>query len=121
MGAHSRASKPRASKHRRRAPPPPVRATGARADPGTPSSRREQLQSARRRAVLAKAVLGSAGALVFGAAMAFSRHSYAGHPKHPASALSAPPRFVSIVRHNLLQAGIVAPAQAPPGAKTAVS
>jgi hypothetical protein len=53
--------------------------------------------------------------------MAFSRHSYAGHPKHPASALSAPPRFVSIVRHNLLQAGIVAPAQAPPGAKTAVS
>jgi hypothetical protein len=53
--------------------------------------------------------------------MVFARDSYAGHPKQPASALAASPRFVRIVRRNLLQAGVVAPAQAPPGAATAVS
>jgi hypothetical protein len=53
--------------------------------------------------------------------MVFARHSYAGHPKQPATALAASPRFVGIVRRNLLQAGVVAPAQAPPGATTAVS
>ena len=70
---------------------------------------------------MAKAVLGTAGALIFGAAMVFARHSYAGHPKRPARALAAPERFVSIVRRDLLQAGVVAPANAPPGATTAVS
>ncbi len=70
---------------------------------------------------MAKAVFGIAGALIFGAAMVFARHSYAGHPKRPATALAAPARFVSIVRRDLLQAGIVAPAHAPPGAATAVS
>ena len=54
--------------------------------------------------------------------MVFARHSYAGHPKEPVSALAASPRFVRIVRRNLLQAGVVAPAEAPPGAAaTAVS
>jgi hypothetical protein len=53
--------------------------------------------------------------------MVFARHSYAGHQKQPATALAAPPRFVSVVRRNLLQAGVVAPAQAPPGAATAAS
>ncbi len=53
--------------------------------------------------------------------MVLSRHSYAGHPKQPTTALAASPRFVNIVRRNLLQAGVVAPAQAPPGAETAVS
>jgi hypothetical protein len=61
------------------------------------------------------------GAIVFGAAMIFARHSYAGHPKQPARALSADPQFVSIVRRDVLKAGVVAPAQAPPGASTAVS
>jgi hypothetical protein len=59
--------------------------------------------------------------LVFGAAMLFARASYAGHPKRPPRPLAAPPRFVHVVRENLLQAGIVAPAQAPPGAATSVS
>jgi hypothetical protein len=76
---------------------------------------------ARRRARVAKAVFGAGGALVFGAAMLFARHSFAGHPKSPAHPLVAPSRFVRIVRKNLLQAGIVAPAQAPPGASTSVS
>ena len=69
----------------------------------------------------AKGALATAGACVFAAAMVFARHSYAGHPKQPATALAASPRFVGIVRRNLLQAGVVAPAQAPPGAPTAVS
>jgi hypothetical protein len=76
---------------------------------------------ARRRAALAKVALGAAGSVVFGAAMLFARASYAGHPKRPVRPLAAPPRFVSVVRANLLQAGIVAPAQAPPEAATAVS
>jgi hypothetical protein len=59
--------------------------------------------------------------LVFGAAMLFARTSYAGHPKHPPRPLAAPPRFVKVVRENLLQAGIVAPAEAPADAATSVS
>jgi hypothetical protein len=80
-----------------------------------------RLDLARRRARFAKAVFGTGGAVVFGAAMFFARQSFAGHPKSPAHPLVAPPRFVSIVRKNLLQAGVVAPAQAPPGATTSVS
>jgi hypothetical protein len=68
-----------------------------------------------------KGALATAGTLLFGVAMVFARHSYQGHPKQPASALSADPRFVNIVRRDILQAGLVAPAQAPPGAATAVS
>lgn len=85
------------------------------------SSRRAELELARRRAVAAKGALAAVGACVFTAAMVLSRHSYAGHPKQPTTALAASPRFVNIVRRNLLQAGVVAPAQAPPGAGTAVS
>ena len=80
-----------------------------------------RLEHARRRARAAKIVLGSGGSLVFGLAMLFARGSYAGHPKHPVHPLSAPPRFVSVVRANLLQAGIVAPAEAPPEASTSGS
>jgi hypothetical protein len=80
-----------------------------------------RLEHARRRARAAKVVLGSGGALVFGLAMLFARGSYAGHPKRPVHPLSPPPRFVSVVRANLLQAGIVAPAEAPPEASTSGS
>jgi len=53
--------------------------------------------------------------------MVLARVSYAGHPKKPARPLAAPPRFVKIVRENLLQAGMVAPTQAPPDANTSSS
>jgi hypothetical protein len=82
------------------------------------SSRHEP---ARRRAALAKAALGAAGTVVFGVGMLFARAYYAGHPKHRLRALAPPQRFVSIVRANQLEAGIIAPAQAPPGAATAGS
>jgi hypothetical protein len=80
-----------------------------------------RLAPARRRAAHAKLVLGAGGSVVFGLAMLFARGSYAGHPKRPVRPLTAPPRFVSIVRANLLQAGIVAPAEAPPEATTSGS
>jgi hypothetical protein len=75
-----------------------------------------RVAAARRRAGRAKVALGTGGAVVFGLAMLFARASYAGHPKRPVHPLSAPPRFVSVVRANLLQAGVVAPAEAPPEA-----
>jgi hypothetical protein len=69
----------------------------------------------------AKTALVAAGVVAFVAAIGLSRRSYASHPKHPARPLAAPGRFVGVVRRNLLQAGIVAPAQAPPEAQTSVS
>ena len=65
---------------------------------------------------LAKAGVKSVAIVGFAAAVAFSRVSYAGHSKKPLRPLAAVPRYVQIVRQNLLQAGIGAPAQAPPGA-----
>ena len=84
-------------------------------------ARAAELQSAHRRALGAKTGLVSLGAVAFGVAMVFAQRSYAGHPKEPTTALEAPPRFVEIVKKDLLQAGVVGPAQAPPGAATAVS
>jgi len=85
------------------------------------AERAEQLRSARHRAFGAKAALATLGATVFGAAMVFAQHSYAGHTKEPATALEAPAEFVKIVKQDLLQAGVVEPAQAPPDAVTAAS
>jgi len=60
-------------------------------------------------------------AVLFATGMVVARHAYAGHAKQPAVPLAAPPRFVKVVRKNLLQAGVVGPAQAPPGATSAAS
>jgi hypothetical protein len=106
---------------------PPSKAGGKGRRPGPArrerisSDRAEELARAERRARAGKALLAASGACLFAITMVFARHSYAGHAKQPATALGAPPQFVGIVRHNLLQAGVVAPAQAPPGAATAVS
>lgn len=103
--------------------PKPAKAAkpSGRAAPRQGPARGQELASARRRAVAAKGLVGAAGAALFGIAMVLSRHSFAGHPKAPVTALAAPPQFVQIVKKNLLQAGIVGPAQAPPGAASAVS
>ena len=79
------------------------------------------MDAARRRAAGAKKAVAALAIVGFGAAMVLARVSYAGHPKKPARPLAAPPRFVKIVRENLLQAGMVAPAQAPPDANTSSS
>ena len=79
------------------------------------------LEPAFRRAARGKLVIAAAGIAAFAGAVGLARKSYASHPKHPARPLAAPTRFVRIVRHNLLQAGLVAPAEAPPEAQTATS
>jgi len=73
------------------------------------------------RAHRVKVGFGLTAALAFGAAMLFARFSYAGNAKHEATSLSAPSRFLSIVRANRLQAGAIAPPQAPPQVVTATS
>ncbi len=80
-----------------------------------------RLAPVRRRVTLAKASLGATGALVFGIGMVLSRAYYSGHSKQAPRALSPPADFVSIVRANQLEAGIIAPAEAPLGAGTSVS
>jgi hypothetical protein len=103
------------STHRREAP---KQSAVVDAGPGESGSRFEPV---RRRARQAKLALVTVAVVVFGIGVAVTRASYAGHSKHPLRALAAPPGFVRVVRRNLLQAGIIAPAQAPAGAATAVS
>jgi hypothetical protein len=86
-----------------------------------PRSEDTRVATGRRRAAGAKKVVAVVAVIGFGATMVLARVSYAGHAKKPARPLAAPPRFVKIVRENLLQAGVVAPAQAPPDASTASS
>jgi hypothetical protein len=59
--------------------------------------------------------------ITLGAWMGLARVTYAGHPKHPVRALSIPQPLYAVVRQNLLQAGILAPATAPPDATTSTS
>ena len=88
----------------------------------TPSTLRAEVhRSARRRATALKAALVATAAVLFGSGMVFAKDAYAGHAKAPVSALEAPPKFVKIVKRNLLQAGVLAPAQAPADAATSVS
>jgi len=80
-----------------------------------------KLTAARRRSARAKTIIACGGVLAFGTALVLSRSSYASHPKHHARALAAPSSFVETVRSDLLRAGIVAPAEAPPQAETSTS
>jgi hypothetical protein len=86
-----------------------------------PASPRPRIEAASRRASVAKAGVVGVAIVGFAVTFALSRFSYAGHVKRPLRPLAAPPRYVRIVRRNLLQAGIVAPAQAPPGAASSTS
>ncbi len=105
-----------------RSPAPRARPTAG--EPGSGKAPRTQdprIQAAWRRAGIAKRALAVLGVMVFGSAMALARLTFAGHPKQAVRPLSAPPQFVDTVRQNLLQAGLAAPAKAPPGAATGVS
>jgi hypothetical protein len=66
-------------------------------------------------------VIGSAALVTVVATMALARVTYAGHSKHPARPLSIPQPLYRVVRQNLLQGGILAPATAPPDATTSTS
>ena len=80
-----------------------------------------RLTPARRRADFAKTGLATAGLALFGAAMVLARLQAPGHTRQAPQALSAPPSFVRAVRQNLLQAGLIAPAQDAPSIATSVS
>jgi hypothetical protein len=110
---------PKAPEPRRR--PKRSQPAPAVADDVGPGESGSRFAPVRRRAAQAKLALVTAALVVFGIGMVVTRLSYAGHSKRPLRSLAAPPAFVRIVRRNLLQAGIVAPAQAPPGAGTSVS
>jgi hypothetical protein len=94
---------------------------GESASGEAPRTQDPRIQEAWRRAWIAKRALAAVGVIVFGCAMVLARLTFAGHPKQVVRPLSAPPKFVDTVRQNLLQAGLAAPAKAPPGAATGVS
>jgi hypothetical protein len=80
-----------------------------------------RLAPARRRAQVAKLAIGAAAVVSIGTSMALARVTYAGHTKHPVRPLAIPQPLYRVVRQNLLQAGILAPATAPPDASTSTS
>ena len=80
-----------------------------------------RLAAVRRRTMLAKVGVGLAIPVVFGGSIALARATYAGHAKHRSKPLAVPKPFYSVIRQNLLQNGIVAPAEAPPDAQTSSS
>jgi hypothetical protein len=94
-------------------------------NPASDSARRvadrPRIRRARRRAAVAKAAVLLAGAAGFAVAIDLARASHPAHAKGKPRSLSAPGRFVEIVRRNRLEAGIAAPAEAPPDAATSVS
>ena len=89
--------------------------------PTLPEVAPARLASARRRGRRAKVGIGAAAMISAGASMGFARVTYAGHSKHPVRALSIPQPLYVVVRQNLLQAGILAPATAPPDVTTSTS
>ncbi|HTG46660.1 MAG TPA: hypothetical protein VK646_03290 [Actinomycetota bacterium] len=85
------------------------------------ADRAREIARAKRRAQLTKTGFATFAAALFSTGMVATRHAYVGHAKQPTVPLAAPPRFVKVVRQNLLQAGVLGPAQAPPGAVSAAS
>ncbi len=86
-----------------------------------PPQTASRLEPARLRARRARLLLTAFGAVAFAATAALARAAHPGHHKAPDAPLGAPDRFVEIVRQNQLEAGIIAPAEAPPGAESAPS
>lgn len=112
----STSKRARARKRQRAAPraapatsPPPEQPTTARLAP------------VRRRLRFAKAGAGVAAIAGLTVSMALARVTYAGHSKHSIKPLAIPQPLYEVVRKNLLSAGILAPATAPPDAATATS
>ena len=74
-----------------------------------------------RRMRVAKVGAGVAAVIGLSASMALARVTYAGHTKHAIKPLAIPQPLYEVVRKNLLAAGILAPATAPPDATTSTS
>jgi hypothetical protein len=80
-----------------------------------------RLAPARRRARLAKIGIAASAVVAFAIALPLTRATHRGHVKGPATSLDAPASFRHAVTNDLLAAGILAPAQAPVDAVTALS
>ena len=80
-----------------------------------------RLVPVRRRMRVVKLGLGAAAVVGLSASMALARVTYAGHTKHGIKTLAIPQPLYEVVRKNLLAAGILAPATAPPDAATSSS
>jgi hypothetical protein len=119
----SRAKRARRAGRRRAATPSPPASAGSGRTPKPLAAEQptRRIETARRRVATAKLVVAAAALAGFAATFGFARVSYAGHSKKPLRPLAAPPRYLEVVRQNLLQAGIVAPTQAPPDAATSTS
>jgi hypothetical protein len=92
-----------------------------RAQPSRSRGAAPRTEAVRRRARTAKIWIGATGTIVFGLTLGLARATYAGHPKHSVEPLSIPQPLYDVVRRNLLQAGVMAPATAPPDATTSSS
>jgi hypothetical protein len=79
------------------------------------------MAAARRRARSAKIALTGAGVAFFALGMSLAHGNVPGHHRRQARPLAAPKRFQDAVRRDALEAGLLAPAQAPPRATTSVS
>ena len=80
-----------------------------------------RVEPARRRASEARIAIAVGSIVAFGATIALARAQFPGHHKAGVTPLAPPGRFVDIVRRNQLEAGILAPAEAPPGIGSAPS
>ena len=80
-----------------------------------------RLEPVRRRVWLAQVGLAGGAAVLFGASMALARVHFAGHHKQGVTPLAPPAQLVDVVRHDQLEAGILAPAEAAPGVASAPS
>jgi hypothetical protein len=103
------AKRARAKRHRMAAPA----ATSAPQSAATRTTERPRRDAARHRARAAKALIGAVAVVTAAVAMALARVTYAGHAKHATPPLAIPQPLYNVVRQNLLQAGILAPATAP--------
>ena len=95
--------------------------THAQPPEARPEGERSRRGAAVHRARIAKVGVTAAAALSAAAAMGLARITYAGHQKHVTPPLAIPPPLYAVVRQNLLQAGILAPATAPPSIATSSS
>jgi hypothetical protein len=80
-----------------------------------------KIKQGRGRARFAKVVITTASIFLFATTAVFARNSYAGHHKEPTQSLKPPQEFVNTVRKNQLEAGRLAPIQAPPQPETTAS
>jgi hypothetical protein len=116
-----RAMRQRAGREQAQRRPAAAPAATAGRRPEARTGERPRRDAALRRARIAKTVVVAGALLTMTMVMAFARITYAGHVKHASPPLVIPKPLYDVVRRNLLQAGILAPATAPSSVVTGSS